>query len=85
MNAWPARGLGMLSSYNPLPITYLNFIFCVFRETFAPSASGSLNPDESGLPDAEGKQKLRRDRGTCKTFKFYFLRFLRNLCALCVR
>ncbi len=66
-------------------MTHLNLIFCYFCETFALSASGSLNPVESGLPDAEGKQKLRRDRRTCKTFKFYFLRFLRNLCALCVR
>ena len=40
-------------------------IFAVYLfTTFAPSASGSLNPDESGLPDAEGKQKLRRDRRT---------------------
>ena len=28
-------------------MTHLNFIFCDFCETVAPSASGSLNPDES--------------------------------------
>ena len=40
-------------------------IFAVYLfTTVVPSASGSLNPDESGLPDAEGKQKLRRDRRT---------------------